>query len=45
LCSPLKVMVMVDTFLFAFLQPTHKKQGGDQGHIKGGIIVMVNIVQ
>ncbi len=37
-------MVMVDTFLFAFLQLTHKQQGGEQGHIKGGIIVMVNIV-
>ncbi len=44
-CSPLEVMVMVDIFLFAFLKPTHKNKGGEQGHIKGGIIVMVNIAQ
>jgi hypothetical protein len=35
-CSPLEVMVMVDIFLFAFLKPTHKKQGWGARSYKGG---------
>jgi hypothetical protein len=36
-------MVMVTTFLLAFLQLAHRKQGGELDHIKGGVIMMVNI--
>jgi hypothetical protein len=42
-CSSIEVMVMVDVFLFIFLQLAHIREWRKQNHTKGGITMIANI--